>query len=62
MTESERTARAALSRLFEPQDAAGLALVRIAGAEDALKIATGQLTSGAGLEREIFRLLDEKGV
>ena len=59
MTESERTARAALSRLFEPQDAAGLALVRTAGAEDALKIATGQLAAGAELEREIFRLLDE---
>ncbi len=59
MTESERTARAALSRLFEPQDAAGLALVRIAGAEDALKIATGQLAHGAELEREIFQLLDE---
>ena len=59
MTESERTARAALSRLFEPQDAAGLALVRIAGAEDALKIATGQLAAGAELEREIFQLLDE---
>lgn len=59
MSESERTARAALSRLLEPQDAAGLALVRIAGAEDALKIATGQLAAGAELEREIFRLLDE---
>jgi DNA processing protein len=58
MTGSERTARAALSRLFEPQDAAGLALVRIAGAEDALKIATGQLAAGAELEREIFQLLD----
>ena len=61
MTESERTARAALSRLFEPQDAAGLALVRIAGAEDALKIATGQLAAGAELEQEMFRLLDENG-
>ncbi|HEX9229130.1 MAG TPA: DNA-processing protein DprA, partial [Arthrobacter sp.] len=61
MTESERTARAALSRLFEPQDAAGLALVRIAGAEDALRIATGQLTAGAELEQELFRLLDENG-
>ena len=59
MTESERTARAALSRLFEPQDAAGLALVRVAGAGDALKIATGQLNAGAELEREIFQLLDE---
>ena len=61
MTESERTARAALSRLFEPQDAAGLALVRVAGAEDALRIATGQLTAGAELEQELFRLLDENG-
>lgn len=59
MTESERTARAALSRLFEPQDAAGLALVRIAGAEDALRIATGQLAPGAELEQELFGLLDE---
>ena len=59
MTESERTARAALSRLFEPQDAAALALVRLAGAQDALRIATGQLAAGAELEREIFQLLDE---
>lgn len=59
MTESERTARAALSRLFEPQDAAGLALVRIAGAEDALKIATGQVAAGADLEQEMFWLLQE---
>ena len=59
MTESERTARAALSRLFEPQDAAGLALVRIAGAEDALKIATGLVAVGAELEQEMFRLLEE---
>lgn len=61
MTESERTARAALSRLFEPQDAAGLALVRAAGAEDALRIATGQLAAGAELEREIFELLEDNG-
>ena len=61
MTESERTARAALSRLFEPQDAAGLALVRVAGAQDALRIATGQLAAGAELEQELFRLLDENG-
>lgn len=59
MTESERTARAALSRLFEPQDAAGLALVHIAGAEDGLRIATGELAAGAELEREMFRLLDQ---
>lgn len=59
MTDSERTARAALSRLFEPQDAAGLALVRIAGAGDALKIATGQVAAGAELEQEMLRLLEE---
>lgn len=61
MTESERTARAALSRLFEPQDAAGLALVHIAGAEDGLRIATGAVAAGAELEREMSRLLDENG-
>ncbi|MHA7221535.1 DNA-processing protein DprA [Arthrobacter sp. RHLT1-20] len=59
MTETERTARAALSRLFEPQDGAGLALVHIAGAEDALRIATGQLAAGPELEREMSRLLED---
>jgi DNA processing protein len=61
MTEAERTARAALSRLFEPQDAAGLTLVRLAGAPDALRIATGQLAAGPELEREMSRLLEENG-
>ncbi len=61
MTENERTARAALSRLFEPQDAAGLALVHVAGAEDALRIATGQLAAGAELEQEISRVLRDNG-
>lgn len=61
MTDDERSARAALSRLFEPQDAAGLALVRAAGANDALRIATGQLAAGPGLEQEIFRVLAEDG-
>ncbi|AOT04934.1 DNA-processing protein DprA [Arthrobacter sp. U41] len=62
MTESERTARAALSRLFEPQDAAGLALVHLAGAEDGLRIATGELAAGPELEREMTGLLDENGL
>lgn len=57
MTEHERTARAALSRLFEPQDAAGLALVHVAGAEDALRIATGELAAGPELEQEMLRVL-----
>lgn len=57
----ERVARAALSRLMEPQDAAGLALVRLAGAVDALRIATGQLAAGASLEQEMTALLLEGG-
>lgn len=61
MTENERAARAALSRLMEPQDAAGLALVQAAGAEDALRIATGQLKPGPSLEQEITGLLAEAG-
>ena len=44
--QNERVARAALSRLMEPQDVAGLALVHVAGAENALRIATGQLKIG----------------
>src|SRR5690349_10081328 len=55
--DTERLARAALSRLMEPQDVAGLALVRVAGAEDALGIATGRLSYGPGLEQEITALL-----
>lgn len=61
MTENERTARAALSRLMEPQDAAGLALVRIAGPEDALRIATGELKAGPAVEREVSEVLEEAG-
>lgn len=59
MDDAERTARAALSRLFEPQDAAGVALVRVAGAEDALRIATGELAAGPELEQEMSRVLAE---
>ncbi|XAS65928.1 DNA-processing protein DprA [Micrococcaceae bacterium Sec5.7] len=59
--ENERYARAALSRLMEPQDAAGLALVHVAGAEDALRIATGQLLAGPRLEQDITGVLAENG-
>lgn len=59
--EKERIARAALSRLMEPQDVAGLALVRAVGALDALGIATGELTAGASVEREITALLSQDG-
>ena len=57
----ERLARAALARLMEPQDSAGLALVQICGAPDALRIATGQVAAGAGLEHEITSLLTDSG-
>ncbi|MDQ0678046.1 DNA processing protein [Arthrobacter pascens] len=59
--DNERIARAALSRLMEPQDAAGLALVRAVGGTDALRIATGQLTAGPELEQEITGLLADNG-
>jgi DNA processing protein len=59
--DAERLSRAALARLMEPQDAAGLALVQICGAVDALRIATGQVAAGAGLEREITSLLADSG-
>jgi DNA processing protein len=59
--ENERLARAALSRLMEPQDAAGLALVQVTGALDALGIATGQLGYGPALEQEITGVLAEHG-
>jgi DNA processing protein len=58
---NERLARAALSRLMEPQDAAGLALVHVAGALDALGIATGELSYGPALEQEITGVLAEHG-
>lgn len=57
----ERIARASLSRLMEPQDAAGLALVKAAGATDALRIATGQTAAGPALEQEITALLADCG-
>ncbi len=60
-TSPERLARAALSRLMEPQDAAGLALVQVAGAVDGLRIATGQVAAGPGLEQEISGLLADHG-
>ncbi|MFI2566011.1 DNA-processing protein DprA [Paenarthrobacter sp. NPDC018779] len=57
----ERIARAALSRLMEPQDSVGLALVHAVGALDALGIATGELTAGAAVERELTALLSQDG-
>lgn len=59
--DAERLARAALSRLMEPQDTAGLALVHMAGATDALRIATGQVAPGPDLERGMTSLLADSG-
>jgi DNA processing protein len=58
----ERRSRAALSRLMEPQDAAGLALVQVVGAVDALRIATGEVAAGPDLEQEITGLLTDSGL
>jgi DNA processing protein len=59
--DEERLSRAALARLMEPQDAAGLALVQVCGAVDALRIATGRAAAGPALEQEITALLADNG-
>ncbi|MFF1251442.1 DNA-processing protein DprA [Pseudarthrobacter sp. NPDC058329] len=59
--EAERLTRAALARLMEPQDAAGLALVQVCGAVDALRIATGKVAAGPEVEREITAVLGDSG-
>lgn len=59
--DAERLSRAALARLMEPQDAAGLALVQVCGAVDALRIATGQVSAGPELEQEVTALLADSG-
>ncbi|MEZ2391799.1 DNA-processing protein DprA [bacterium RCC_150] len=47
---------------MEPQDAVGLALVRVAGAVDGLRIAKGELSPGTGLQQEVSALLADGGV
>ncbi|MDD7834986.1 DNA-processing protein DprA [Paenarthrobacter sp. AB444] len=59
--DKNRTARAALARLMEPQDSVGLALVQVAGAVDALGVATGELRTGPALEQEISAVLRDAG-
>ncbi len=53
----ETVARAALSRLFEPSDLVGLALVTLAGPLDAFRIAVGEVNPGIDLKRELSDLL-----
>jgi DNA processing protein len=54
-------ARAALSRIFEPSDQAGMALVQAVGPREALAVATGTRRADAGLERAVAALLSEAG-
>ncbi|GGC95153.1 DNA processing protein DprA [Tersicoccus solisilvae] len=50
---AHRLARAALSRLAEPQDVVAGALIAVAGPVDALRVATGAVRSGPRLERAV---------
>jgi DNA processing protein len=54
----ERLARAALSRLMEPSDWVGMALVAAVGPVDALRIACGTLEPGSGLPGDLQLLLE----
>lgn len=59
-TEAE-IARAALSRLFEPSDNIGMALVAAAGPEEALRIATGTSTCTPAVYRTLHDILAAQG-
>lgn len=54
-------ARAALTRLMEPSDLAGLALIRVVGPEHALRVAKGEVRAGTETEHKVVQLLDEAG-
>ncbi|WP_247826327.1 DNA-processing protein DprA [Arthrobacter antioxidans] len=53
-----RRSRAALSRLFEPSDAVGLALVSVVGPVDALRIARREIGVGTDVNRRLSEALD----
>ncbi|MFW0770705.1 DNA-processing protein DprA [Arthrobacter koreensis] len=55
-------ARAALSRLIEPSDTVGQALVAAAGPETAALVASGRQRAGTTLRRDMVSLLEERGV
>jgi DNA processing protein len=46
---------------MEPQDSAGLALVQAVGAQDALRIATGEISASPALEQELTGVLAAHG-
>lgn len=54
-------ARAALSRLFEPTDNVGLALVAVAGPDQALGIATGHQQCAPSVHRNLLEVLAGDG-
>ncbi|WP_420713983.1 DNA-processing protein DprA [Arthrobacter sp. H14-L1] len=54
-------ARAALTRLMEPSDLAGLALIRVVGPVQAIRIAKGEERAGTETEHKIAGLMDEAG-
>ncbi|MGW9405447.1 DNA-processing protein DprA [Arthrobacter sp. NPDC055585] len=55
-------ARAALSRLIEPSDTVGQALVAAAGPETAALVAAGRQRAGTTLRRDVDALLEERGI
>lgn len=57
-----RLARAALTRLIEPGDLPGLALIRALGPQDALALISGRERSHPGVEQEVSALLSEQAV
>ncbi len=59
---SERQSRAALSRLFEPSDLVGMALIRAVGAIDALRIATAEISTSAAVQQLVAEVLAEHGL
>ncbi|GAB3527188.1 DNA-processing protein DprA [Arthrobacter monumenti] len=56
-----RTSRAALSRLMEPSDMVGMALIESVGPIDALRIATGQIRAGSQTSQDIAMILEAQG-
>lgn len=56
-----RVARAALTRLMEPSDLPGLALIQVLGPEEALALIASADSSNARVEREVTEVLNAAG-
>lgn len=56
-----RVARAALTRLMEPSDLPGLALVQVLGPQDALSLIQSSDSSNAQVEQRVTEVLNEAG-